>query len=330
MIPALAEAAESEAHATQALALARSIDHVGLQSMALDALSAATMHRNDWAGSREIARSRLTLGDRLDLTERMDSYSVAAWDSVMLGDLDDAVHVSREGLSLVQPGQVPAWALHLVAWRTYALALRGDWDEALVTGERARQLWIEAGEIPAGYANRGFFAALLVAFGRRDEPAAERFRGTADRILEQFTNARLAPIYRDVLRLKPEAAALLVTLATAPDARSPEMFERVVSLAVDREWPLPLEALEAARALPASGGMRHLRATLDRAIALTRSDAALFRAVLADAEAMRARPLIGRVHCELARVTGDDGETATGLEILRAIGDELQVARFER
>jgi class 3 adenylate cyclase len=327
--PTEAEVAASDAHAAEALALAKSIDDVGLQSVALDALSAAAMQRHDWTRSNEIARSRFTLGDRLELTERMDSYSVAAWSAVMLGDLDDAVQLSRDGLRLVQPGQVPAWALHLVVWRTYALALRGDWDEAQATGERARQLWIEAGEIAAGYANRGFMAALLVAWARRDETAAERLGDTIDAIMAQFTGSRFAPIFRDLIRLKPEAAAHLVTLGTAPDARAPELFERAVSLAADREWPLPLDALVAMRAQPANQAMLHVRATLDRAIALTRGDAALLRRVLVEAEAMHARPLLGRVRCELGRMTGDDRELEGGLAILRELGDQLQVARFE-
>ena len=328
--PADAEVAASEAHATEALALARSIGDIGLQSIALDAMGAVAMEHRDWTRALDIARSRLTLGDRLDLAERMDSYSVAAWCAVMLGDLDDAVRLSREGLRLVQPGQVPAAALHLVAWRAYALALRGDWDDALATAERARQLWVEAGEIPAGYANRGFVAGLLVALARRDEPAAERLTATIDSIMAQFTGSRFAPIFRDVLRLKPEAAALLVSLATAPDARAPELFERAVSLAADREWPLPLEALMAMREQPDNLHMRHVRATLDRAIAVTRGDAALLRGALAEAEAMHARPLEGRVRCELGRMTGDDRELEAGLAMLRELGDQLQVARFER
>jgi class 3 adenylate cyclase len=327
--PTDAEVAASEAHATEALTLARSIDDVVLQSVALDALAAAASQRHDWSGARDIARSRLRLGDRLDLTERMDTFSMATWGSVMLGELDDAVQVSREGLRLVQPGQVPAWALHLVAWRTYALALRGDWDEALTTGERARQLWVETGASAAGYANRGFMAALLVAFARRDESVAERLIETIDTIMAQFTTSRFAPIYRDIIHLKPDAAALLVTLGTAPDARAGELFERAVSLAVDREWPLPIEALVAARAQPAYEQMRHVRATLDRAIALTRGDAALLRRVLLDAEAMHARPLVARVRCELGRMTGDDAEMAAGLRILGELGDELQVEKFE-
>jgi len=327
--PTDAEVAASEAHATEALALARSIDDIALQSQALDALGAAAMQHHDWTRSRDISRSRLTLGDRLDLGERMDSYSVAAWSAVMLGDLDDAAQLSRDGLRLVQPGQVPAWALHLVAWRTYALALRGDWDEALVAAERARQLWVEAGEHAAGYANRGFMAGLLVALARRDEPAAERLTATIDNIMSQFTASRFAPIFRDIIRLKPDAVALLVSLGTQPDARAPELFERAISLAADREWPLPLDGLLAMRAVPANAYIRHLRATLDRAIALTRGDAALLGVVLTEAQAMHARPLEARVRCELGRMTGDDGELEAGLAILRELGDQLQIARFE-
>jgi len=329
--PTDAEVAASEAHATEGLALARSIDHVGLQSQALDALGAVAMQYHDWVRSRDIARSRLTLGDRLDLGERMDASSVAAWSAVMLGDLDDAAQLSRDGLRLVQPGQVPAWALHLVAWRAYALALRGDWDEALAAAERARQLWVEAGEIAAGYANRGFVAGLFVALARRDETAAERLSATVDNIMAQFTASRFAPIFRDIIRLKPEAAALLVSLGNELDrhARPPELFERVVSVAADREWPLPLDALVAMRAEPSFGQMRHVRATFDRAIALTRGDAALLSHVLAEAQAMHARPLEASVRCELGRMTHDDRELETGLAILRELGDQLQVAKFE-
>src|SRR4029077_1615656 len=112
------------------------------------------------------------------------------------------------------------------------------------------------------------------------------------------------------------------TLGTAPDARTPELFERTVSLASDREWPLPLDALVAMRAQPANQVMRHVSATLDRAIALARGDAALLRGVLADAEAMHARPLEARVRCELGRMTGDDRELEAGLVILRELDDQ--------
>ena len=48
---------------------------------------------------------------------------------------------------------------------------------------------------------------------------------------------------------------------------TPELFEQSVSLAVDRDWPLPLDALEAARtAVGPRFRARHLEATLDRAM----------------------------------------------------------------
>ncbi|HAF12036.1 MAG TPA: hypothetical protein DCK98_18450 [Chloroflexi bacterium] len=325
-----AELAASERHATQALELARGLGDIAMQSAALDALSAvAMMGPADWNAVREISRSRLSLGDGLELGEKMDTYSMIAWASVSLGDLDEAVRASREGQSLVQPGQVPAWALHLVAWRTYALALRGDWDEALASGERARQLWVETGEIAAGYANRGFVAARDVALARRDEAAAERFAAVIDAIMARFVASALAPVYRDVVRLKPDALATLVRMAATTETRIPELFERAVSLAVDRDWPLPLEALEQARAPSASRGQRPLHAALDRAIAVTRGDPDLLRRVLADAEAMHARPMIGRLRCELGRMTGDDAEIEAGLRILRELGDRLQIEKFE-
>jgi hypothetical protein len=107
-------------------------------------------------------------------------------------------------------------------------------------------------------------------------------------------------------------------------------LERAISLAVDRDWPLPLAALEQARAAFGFRAPRPLVVTLDRAIAVTRGDPELLRQVLAEAQAMHALPLEGRVRCELGRMTGDDDETEAGLGILRGLGDQLQIAKFER
>ena len=49
----------------------------------------------------------------------------------VLGDLAMADRVSAEGLAQIQPGQVPAATLHVIAWRTYVLTLLGRWDENL-------------------------------------------------------------------------------------------------------------------------------------------------------------------------------------------------------
>ena len=320
------EIAEAERHAAEGLALAREIDDVALQSAALDALSAATMQRGDWAGTRETSRSRLLLGDRLDLAEKMDAYSVAAWASVTLGDLDDAVRVSREGLALIQPGQVPAWALHLVAWRGYALTLRGDWDEALSLGDRGRELWIETGRIPAGYSLRGFLGARDVALARRQETAVERMNEVIFGVADQFTPTSESITYVAALRFKPGA---FIDMLVSASGRNPEGFERLLHRAVDRGEALPLDALEAARTAFAPRRLRYVDAALERAIAVVKRDAALLGSVLATYEAMGARPLIARVHCDIGRLTGDDRETEAGIAILRELGDELHLEQVE-
>ncbi|HLZ48358.1 MAG TPA: hypothetical protein VKR80_06880, partial [Candidatus Limnocylindria bacterium] len=324
--PTADEVAESERHATEGLSLAREIDDVTLQSAALDALSAAAMERGDWQETRDTARSRLHLGDRLDLAEKMDAYSVAAWASVTLGDLDDAVRISREGLALVQPGQVPALALHLVAWRGYALTLRGDWDEALSLAERGRELWIETGRIPAGYAMRGFFGARDVALARRQEAAVERLNEVIFGIADQFTPIPFSIAYVAALRFKPGALIEALRLA---NGRNPEGVERLLHRAVDRDEALPLDLLETARAAFAPRRMTYVDAAFARAIAVTKRDPALLREALATYQAMGARPLIARVHCDLGRLTGDERETEAGIAILRELGDELQLERVE-
>jgi hypothetical protein len=256
----------------------------------------------------------------------MDAYSVAAWASVTLGDLDDAVRISREGLALIQPGQVPAWALHLVAWRGYALTLRGDWDEALSLAERGRELWIETGRIPAGYSLRGFFGARDVALARRQEAAVERLNEVIFGIADQFTPTPVSVAYVAALRFKPGA---FIEMLRVTNGRNPEGVERLLNRAIDRDEALPLDALEAAHAAFAPRRLKYVDAAFARAFAVTERDPVLLGDVLRTYEAMGARPLIARVHCDLGRLTGDDHETEAGLAILRELGDELQLERVE-
>lgn len=327
-VPTTEQIAESEAHAQQGLEAARAIDDIGLQSAALDALSAAAMQRGDWSRCREITRSRLALGPRLDLTEKLDAYSVIAWASVALGDLDESLRSSREGLALIQPGQVPAWALHLVAWRTYALVLRGDWQEVPAIADRGRELWIESGRIAAGYSLRGFIAARDVALAQANDPLAERIEEVIFGIHGRFDADPLAAVQANAIRAKPGAAGELVRLARTR-RRNPEGFERLLSAAVDRGEAIAVEDLRAAEAAYAPGALRHVRAALDRAIGVATGDAALLRSVLAEYEAMGARPAVARVRCELGRLTGDDELVASGLALLRALGDQRHLARLE-
>ena len=76
--------------------------------------------------------------------------------------------------------------------------------------------------------------------------------------------------------------------------------------------------------------LRHVLVGLDCAIALARRDPALQRQALAVYEAMHARPLIGRLRCEIGRMTGDGVAPEAGLRILRELGDQPQITKFER
>src|SRR5260370_26278195 len=175
--PSAADLAEADANANKAAASARRLDDPNLESMALDALSGTAQIRGDWRQSREYARRRLTFQDRLNMVEKVDAHSMVAWSSALLGDLDEADRVSVEGLAKVQPGQVPAWTLHIVVWRIYALTLLGRWDEALLMGERARQLWLEARKPSAGYAVPGFISVGGVAPAPRGVPRRHSVHG---------------------------------------------------------------------------------------------------------------------------------------------------------
>src|SRR5438128_242944 len=181
-----AEIAEADASAERALSIARRLDDPNLESMALDALAGTGQIQDDWRRSREYSRQRLAIQDRLELFEKVDAHSMVVWSSALLGELDEAERVSAEGLARVQPGQVPAVTLHLVAWRIYVLTLLGRWDESLAMAQRARQLLIESGQSSAGYALRGFMAAVDVARAREDDPLVELYRATHDEISAAF------------------------------------------------------------------------------------------------------------------------------------------------
>src|SRR5207237_9589701 len=169
------EIAAATRSAEQALDMARHLDDANLQSMALDGLAGTGQIQDDWRRAREYSRQRLTFQDRLNMVEKIDAHSMVSWSAALLGDLDEAERVSAEGLAQVQPGQVPAVTLHLVAWRTYTLTLLGRWDDAIAMAHRARQLLIESGQSSAGYALRGFMAAVDVARARHDQRLVELF-----------------------------------------------------------------------------------------------------------------------------------------------------------
>jgi len=329
-VPTEADMEEADASANEAATIARRLDDPNLESMALDALAGTAQIRGDWSQGREYARRRLTFQDRLNLVEKVDAHSMVTWSSALLGDLDDADRVSSQGLAQVQPGQVPAWTLHLVAWRTYALTLLGRWDEALLMGERARQLWLEARKPAAGYAMRGLMAVIDVARARQDDRLAESYREMLDAILMAFpadSHFRRWLGYggSDLSRIPEAVSEIAGTLRGLP-----ERAERGLNLLLDAAQPPTAGLLTGLLAFAERGHFRPLEAQVRRGLGVVGRDRDMLTRSLDLWEAMGAVPYAARVRCERALLTGDETELEKGLAVLERLGDRLQLGRYER
>ncbi|TMD60120.1 MAG: hypothetical protein E6I87_07775 [Chloroflexi bacterium] len=322
-----AELVDCEESARRGLALAERVNDERLISAALDAAGSLESQRGDLTASRESARRRLRMRD-LPLTERLDAFAMDAWMSTWLGELDEAIRTARDGLANVQPGQVPAWALHVAAWLAHALYLRGRWDDALLAGDRAVVLWTEAGSSAAGYAEGGLFAVLRAARGRRDQARADRFREVVEAIAAKFPAGSSSHNY---LALAAEdMGAMAAALRTRP---YPNFVGHATSVLCDLGQ---LPSVEDLRTVKREIGSRmrvlpvHLAAELDRAIGLASNDAqALCRAEAAFAQAGM-EPFIARVRYELGSLTGDPRMVDAGARMLEHIGDVGQLERYER
>jgi class 3 adenylate cyclase len=328
--PTPGEVAAANASGEKALLIARRLDDVNLQSMALDALSSTQqLEYGGWRKSQQYAMERLAFADRLSLGERIDAYSMVTWGASLLGDLAEAERASAAGLAQVQPGQVPAWTLHLVCWRAYALTLLGKWDEALSLAERARQLWIETGRHSAGYALRGFISAIDIARARQDEGLLDTYRAIFDEISGAFPEGT---IFR---RWLGYGGADLSTIARAVDEFEPgpfrqmERFERGLSCLLDHDRPPSIEVAD--RILNyRPGEFPIIEAQALRLIGRINRDTARLTQALELFESADAVPYAARVRCERALITGNREEMNAGLAVFQRLGDLQQLGRFER
>jgi hypothetical protein len=320
------EIAAGEESGRRALELAEAIGDWNLQSTALDALGSSAMVREDWPASREFGRRRLTFADRLNLIETVDAYSVIAWSSAVLGDLGEADRVSAATLALLQPGQVPAWALHVVAWRIYTLTLLGRWDEAVAMGHRAEELWIETGRSATGYAQRGFIAALDIARAREDWARVADYQGILRTITDAFRPDREKSVRAYIAPdLDALDAEVLHDLANNPRER----IERVLNLFLDQGQVPDRGVLDPILKIAVGHGYLPLEAQARRGLGLAARDPQELARALAIFERIGAVPYAARVRCERAVLTRDGAEKAAGLRTLEALGDQAQLRRFE-
>jgi tetratricopeptide (TPR) repeat protein len=319
---------EAEGKARRAIAMAERLGDVAVESIALDGLGSVLMLRGDQVGSREQSLKRTALRD-LDLLERMDAFAVATWMSVYLGEPRDAVRISDDALRLAQPGQASAQVLHVVAWRTLALFLLGEWDQALRLGERAVALWNESGRVSAGFAMRGFVPAYQIARTRRDGPAADRLREVILAIAAAFGPDSVTGQYPALLAPDVDVDALVRFHVRAP-RMSLDALERAVATGADLGRPADPSLLEQALARWEAMANVPLVAQIHRSSALARRDGAGLEQAQSEFAAMDALPFVARCRCERALLTGDRKELAAGLATLEQIGDLEQVERYEQ
>ena len=328
--PSTEDLTEARVSAEKAMAIARRLDDPNLESMALDALSGNAQMGGSWTQSREYARRRLTFQDRLNMIEKVDAHSMVTWSSALLGDFDEADRVSAQGLAQIQPGQIPAWTLHLVVWRTYILTLLGRWDDALQMGERVRQLWLEARKPSAGYATRGLMAVIDVAHAREDDRLADAYREILDTILMAFpadSHFRRWLGYGSA-DLRPIAEAVSDMARTSTGL--PERAERGLNLLLDAGQPPGPERLTELLAFAEREHFRPLEAQVRRGLGMVERDRDMLTRSLDLWEAMGAVPYAARVRCERALLIGDHAELEKGLAVLERLGDRLQLGRYER
>ncbi len=316
----------AEEAAREGLVLAERIDDAALVSAALDGLSSLRQDAGDFRATRDLSLRRLGLADRLDLREVVDAQCMLTWSSSVLGDLEEAERDSATALASLQPGQVPSWALHLSHWRMYALAVLGRWGETLAVSERAYGLWTDIDRAPAGYATLGFVAALMVARSTRDERSDRHLTEVLEAMTEPYALNPRNRMLREIrsLEFSADAAALM---EAASSASGP--VERWLHAAGDRRILRPSRDLEPLLELAKRLQARPLIAQVLRAQGLEASDPGPLRTALAISEQIGAVPSIGRLACELGKLTGDQALVQRGIGLLRSIGDLEMLDRYE-
>jgi class 3 adenylate cyclase len=324
------ERAEADSYAQRALVIARRLDDPNLQSTALDALAGTGQMADDWRRVLAYSEQRLAFHDRLTMVEKVDAYGMVVWSASLLGDLARAEQVSAEGLAQIQPGQVPAAALHVVAWRAYILTLLGRWDEALAMADRAYQLCRDLGTSSTAYALHGFMAAIDIARARQDEQLFDRYaeihrevisaftKGTDYRHWEGYAGRDPAPVVEAVVRFQLGQMSRL------------DRLERALNRLLDQDVLLPVDTVSLIRDYAQAHEFRLVEAQAERALGRLQNSADSLQRARTLFERAGAAPYSARVRCEHALLTGDHGEMEAGLRVLEQLGDAEQLGRFER
>jgi hypothetical protein len=292
--------------AQRGLAIAARLDDANLRSAALDALGSLA---DTWADGLAFERQRLAFADQLELAERIDAHSTAAWAACVTGELLEAERITAAGLALLEPGQVPSYALHLAAWRIGALRHLGRWDELDALGEFAIESWEATGRSAAGYAVRGFADLLEVARARGDERAADRYVRIIEEIYQQLPGER--GTRRNEVLLAPTVEAMASHLADmAPIIENIRVYgqidgyERVANRFFDEGGRVDTDAWQQLADESLRTGCRMMAAQALRGVGLSKPSIVHIEQALEIAQTASAQPLAARLAAEIDGLRG--------------------------
>lgn len=160
-----------------AAALLESQGDVEAESEALDAL--ASVYRNcydDPAKALEVTRRRLAKVGTLSRLERVDAWSVLAWDLVHAGRYDEAISTCDEARKSRRAGEPEYFLAHATAWAALGAMLAGRWDEVLVFGDSLLAMREESQRTMGRFTFPGWAAAIRVAAARLDTTRLAQYR----------------------------------------------------------------------------------------------------------------------------------------------------------
>ena len=282
--------------------------------------------RGDFEFMRTSAQERLDMGDRLSVAERIDAACMVAWACLLMGDLDRGDAVARLG-----PRDGPTWSGRQLGTPPGGLAgahldAARRLDVAMAAANKAHGFWLELDQVPAGYAIRGFLAALSVARARGDDSATAHWREVVERIASAFQRTQGRRIQG---ALGAADATTVVDALESLDTTTigDDTLERALAFLSDRAIHIDAAALERIADITYPTA-RLAHAQIDRARGLADGDPGPLRRALDTFAAAGARPDEARVRCELGRLTGDTAMREEGLRMLREIGDVTQLDRY--
>ena len=306
-----------------ALDVAERLDDPDLTSAALDGLTTQNLRRGDWSKTRELARRRQAIGDRLSPAELMDAYHMVAWSSFCLGEPAIALATAEAMAAKLRPGQLPDWRLSSMIWKLRALVMLGRWDDAV---EQAHGALAQLQQIPSvapGWLMQSFHLGLLMARARQDLALAASLADAVRAASASTWNLNrrrivLAMLDEDYSKAREEAeGALGETFMVGAD-----MIWDLTDVGAwrieDAEWirrkldhpiiPVQVQLRRATGVLTAD------RAELHRALDLARKSS--------DA------PATARLAVELGELSGDATLVDEGRALLTAMRDLRQLDRY--